>query len=162
MTDNDELVFHNFIDLTNIHDSMQLDSGTVIATLRTKDGFASLEVRGYVKVFWNPNPKPDEGPSDGSCYIQPSEFPQDLKDLIAGKTAITMNAKCDESFGKIKGNWAMDDRVYIAENNWFELFIGEDENDNCPISDCVDAEEMGAKQIFELMYDFIKEQRSDH
>ena len=74
--------FNHYEDMTNIKDSMELDSGTIIATLKTPEHFASLEVKGKVKVFWDPQGK---DPSRGECYRYPSEFCDELKELIKTK-----------------------------------------------------------------------------
>lgn len=147
-----DVEFHVKIDLREIKDSMQLDSEQTIATLKMENKTASLEVRGDVKVFWNPDK--DEDPGDGECYTQPSEFSQELKDIIAGKK--TIYRKDGDTEG-IENMWTLDDRVYVSENNWFELFVTNDENDTFPISDVVDVEGYNATQIFELMYGALAE-----
>ena len=134
------------IDMTKIVDSMQIDSETTIATLKTSKHFLSLEVRGDVKIFFNPDKNGE--PEAGDCYRYPSEFPQGLKDLISGKETIFRK---DGDTKGIEHAWALDDRVYMDMNNWFELFIGEDENDSTPFSTTVDIEGYTPEQIFKLM-----------
>lgn len=137
------------IDMTKIKDSMQIDSGTTIATLKTKNHFISLEVRGEVKVFFNPDKNGE--PTDGDYYTSPSEFPQELKDLIAENTEIYRK---DEDTKGIEHTWSLDDRVYISENNWFEIFREEDEDDPVPNADIVDAEGLTPEEILNLMLEW--------
>lgn len=140
---NRDIEFHlnTDIDLREIKDSMQLDSEQTIATLKSGERWASLEVRGDVKVFWNPNINSGTGtPHDGNFYAYPSEFPQELKDLI-----------------KEDPYWTTDERVYVSENNWFELFIYENKNDVCPAADVVDVEGCSGAQIFEMMLTALEE-----
>lgn len=125
-------------DLTGIKDSMQIDSGTVIATLKTGNSYLSLEVRGEVKVWFNPD---KEGkPEDGEYYRYPSEFPQELKDLIAENR-----------------DWDLDSRVYVSENNWFELFKSKDEKDPVPESATVDAEGSTPAEILMMLLEYAWE-----
>jgi len=124
-------------DMTKINDSMEIDSDTVLAVAKGPK-YISLEVRGEVKVWWNENGEP----TDGEYFIYPSEFPKALKELIA--KGLTPD-------GDI---WTLDQRLYIDENNWFEVFIGEDENDSVPRAEVVDAEHMTWEEIFEMMIEF--------
>lgn len=92
--------FEVYENMRNIKDSMQLDSNTDICKLETDQGVITIEVRGYVKVEFK-----------GYVYTQPSDFPQELKDIIAREPNI-----CDTN-----------DDVEIYENNWFEIFYNGDE-----------------------------------
>ncbi len=127
--------FNQFIDLKDIKDSMQLDSEQVIATLQTPEGYLSLEVKGYVKVYWE---------SDGStlhtseAYTRPSDFPKELKDLIANDD-----------------KWHEDERLIIINNNWFEVLYGIDDEDPAPISDVVDVEGLSSKELESMMLDTL-------
>lgn len=120
------------VDLTKIKDSMQIDSGTTIATCHMKDFYAYIEVRGDVMVFFNPNT--NEEPTQGEYYTKPSEFPQELKDLIAK----------DET-------WYLDKRVELVRNNWFELFWGKAPTDTGLSSECVSIEEYNTNDIMNLL-----------
>ena len=153
-----EFYFNEDIDLPNIKDSMQLDSGTTIATLKYKNNWASLEVRGEVKVFFNPKVKEGEAPTDGDYYVYPSEFPQELKDLIAGETEIY---RADGDIKGIEHNWAFDDRIYISENNWFELFVADDEDDPIPDAVVVDVEGECATEILNMLMGAINDRLND-
>jgi hypothetical protein len=131
---------------------MQLDSEQNIATLKADDYLVTIEVRGDVKVWFNPDTSGD--PGDGTYYSCPSEFPQELKDIIAG------DAKIYRKDGDISGIdyiWTLDDRVYVSENNWFELFIYDKEDDPMPVSDVVDVEGMTPSQVFDTMYEALVE-----
>lgn len=141
------------IDMTQIKDSMQIDSGTTIATLKTKNHFISLEVRGEVKVWFNPDKNGE--PTNGDYYIYPSEFPQELKDLIAKKTEIYRK---DGDNKGIEHTWSLDDRVYMSENNWFEIFKGEDENDTALSADTIDIEGYTPEEILGVMLEYDREE----
>ena len=123
------------IDMTQITDSMQLDSDTQIAGMEFKGITASLEVRGYVGVYWNPDAT-SEYLDSGDHYTQPSDFPQELKDLI-----------------KEGGYWDCDPRVYVTENNWFELFLADE--DGYIGSDVVDVEEYTYVDLFNFLHESI-------
>lgn len=145
-----EFYVNDDIDMSEIKDSMQIDSETTIATLKmTKNNVtleASLEVRGEVKVWWNPN---GGDPQNGDYYKYPSEFPQELKDRIA-------NSEYSE--------WTTDSRVYVSENNWFELFISNVTNgpDPIPTAYVVDAEQSKVPDLFSLLYDALIEEFDEY
>lgn len=119
--------FEVFENLENVKDSMQFNSNTEIALLTLGNGkTASIEVGGEVMVEWN-----------GERYSSPSEFPQELKNLI-----------------ETDDRWEDDERVYIHNNNWFELFYNA--SDSCPEHcEVVDVERKSKKEIYELMVDTI-------
>lgn len=149
---NNGLSFNLNKDLTNIRDSMQLDSEQNIATLKAGDYLVTIEVRGAVKVWFNPDTSGESG--DGTYYSSPSEFPQELKDIIAGDAKIYRKDGDNDGIDYI---WTLDDRVYVSENNWFELFIFDGEDDSMPVSDVVDVEGMTPSQVFDTMYDALVE-----
>lgn len=130
--------FNQFIDLKNIKDSMQLDSGQVIATLQTPEGFLSLEVKGEVRVFWDADGLDAGFGVYGECYRHPSLFDNELKKLI-----------------ETKEDWENDKRVYVIDNNWFEVFYGIDDEDLAPISDVVDVEGLSSKELESMMLDTL-------
>lgn len=105
------------IDMRTVKDSMQLDSDQVIATLKRGDFAVSLEVKGEVRVTF-----------DGELYTKPSEFPQDLKDLIAS-----------DDF------WDCNERVDVGNNNWFEAVYRSESYEE---SDVVDLEGDTVSQLF--------------
>lgn len=130
---------NNDIDMTNIVDSLQLDSGTEIAALYTPNGYAVIEVQGEVKILFNEN-----GPAeDGDWYRYPSEFPETLKEIIKS------------------GSLSNDERAYVDANNWFEIFFYQDDTDCIPVSDCTDCEGETPEQIFGSMLDFINQCNKD-
>lgn len=133
-----EFYINDDIDMTKIADSMQLDSNQVIASMRIGDMEASIEVQGEVKIWWN-----EEGnPFDGEYYIYPSEFPEKLKELIAA-------GYTDDGL-----HWTLDPRLYISENNWFEVFYGTG-------TDVVDVEGYTPAQLFEMLYYCLKEVKAN-
>lgn len=140
------------IDMTQIDDSMQINSETVIAALVTPKKFVTLEVRGDVKVFFNEKVKDDPNAvaEDGDYYENPSEFPQLLKDIISGKEPIYRR---DGDTKGYENMWTLDDRIYLSENNWFEVFVSDDEFDAFPRCDLGDFEHNTNDQIYEsLLY----------
>lgn len=93
--------FNAYEDMTNIVDSMQISSGTVIADLKGTDANgkaidAYIIVHGEVSVTF-----------EGEDYDDPADFPVELKEII-----------------KQDRLWA-DERVYVSNNNWFELVVNE-------------------------------------
>lgn len=95
-----------FVDLTNINDSMQLDSGTVIATAEASGRIAEAVVCGDVDIYWFPD---GDLYKDGENYKRPSDFPEELKKALA-----------DPGYSMF-----IDPRVEVINNNWFEVFIYE-------------------------------------
>ncbi len=130
-----DIEFYQYIEMDKIKDSMQLDSEQTIAWLRAGEKIISLEVRGEVKVWWNPNATKDSSPINGEYFKYPSEFPEELKELI-----------------KNEQYWDTDERVCVSQNNWFELFICKNKNDLVPDSVVVDVEGLSSIEIYEMMY----------
>lgn len=131
--------------ITDIKDSMEIESGTVIATLQdTITGTrVSLEVRGDVKIFYSP-----EGftVSDGEYYTSPVEFPKGLKELIRA------------------GQLSKDtEHVYVSDNNWFEIFTEYREEYKRGVyrynydvnTELCDPEGYTIPQLFDLLYDTL-------
>ena len=85
--------------LLGINDSMELDSGQIVATLETSDLLVEIRVEGYVRVVFN-----DE------VYKASSQMPQELIDLF-------------HNGGEEYEKALEDGRLYIDDNNWFESFI---------------------------------------
>lgn len=95
--------FKVFEDLSKFKDSMLFDSGTIIATIECEYNEhivqMDLKVCGYVKVYYK-----------GDCYRYPSEFPQELKEIIKENP----------------NGWNyVDDNIEVCENNWFEYIFTE-------------------------------------
>ena len=106
--------FSYTIDLTNINDSMELDSEQEVARY-DKDHFCvTLEVRGSVRVIYK-----------NEVYKSASQMPDELLQLFH-------DGKADEEH-----------EVYMDMNNWFESFFWEwDEKKKlvwtgfCDVEDC--------------------------
>ena len=128
------------IDLRNINDSMELDSGQTIAELKIDNLDFTLEVRGHVNVTYNPDStKTHEG---GDVYRCASDFPDELKKMFHdGKTGDTPN-------------------VYVDENNWFEIFS--EENGKYINSQLVDAEGCNPAEIFSMLWESYIEYQKLH
>lgn len=130
-------------DLTNIQDSMLLDSGTTIAVLidKTAGRIVSIEVNGYVAVDWCPDGDFNFGNIE--TYTCPSDFPKKLKDIIATNP-----------------EWTKDPRVSVNENNWFEIFVNE-ENEKGYFTtihyDVVDVKNNTPEQLIALLEQTYKE-----
>lgn len=120
------------IDMEKIKDSMQLDSNQTIAHLKVDDWDITLEVKGDVRVQWNPDPKGD--PGDGKVYRHASDFPDELKKLF-------------------EQGYYPDGvpNLYVDDNNWFEVFV--EKNGRFVDSDVVDAEESSPADLFSMLYD---------
>lgn len=92
-----------------VADSMQFDSGQSLAELRYDGWLASLEVRGEVRVVWNPDPGgTTEG---GTAYRHASDFPEDLMDVFAHPE---------------KHDRESMQNLFVDDNNWFEVFVEKD------------------------------------
>ncbi len=137
--DGNKLYINPDIDMTKIRDSMQLDSGTVIAEMEMPDAFVSLEVQGDVRVRFSPEAIPS---GFDELYTRPSSFPEELMCLIAGE---------EQAHSKDTENWMNDERVHVFANNWFELFIGKDRGDPCPEAYVVNAEKSTIEDLYSLM-----------
>ena len=83
-------------DLSNINDSMELESGIEIARLENDKYAVTLEVRGEVRVVF-----------DDEVYKSVSQMPDELVQLFHDGKAYD------------------DERVYVDMNNWFEVFFWE-------------------------------------
>ena len=127
-----EFKTHPNIDLRKINDSMELDSGTDLATLKITLGDgraikATLEVRGEVRVHYL-----------GDIYTCASNMPKDLVELFHN------------------GGWDPDDgSVIVDDNNWFEVFV---EDGNGVIdSVLVDAEGLDELKLLTMMVEICAE-----
>jgi len=120
--------FEQHVDMTNIVDSLQLSSGTTIATLEVGNGtVATVEVRGEVNIDF-----------DGITYRNPADFPEELKRIIAEDRLL------ETEYG---------DRLYVDANNWFEFFLSK-EGDFLNY-DVVDVEKSTTAELYELMAETI-------
>lgn len=125
-----------------IVDSMQLDSNQEVAFMKHNLVTVVVAVRGEVGVWWNPDSNGE--PCAGVYYTRPSEFPQDLKDLIA--------AGRNENGAP----WDCDPRVYVDANNWFEAFVevagGYVPEADYATGNVVDVEGLTPVEVFSLLY----------
>lgn len=120
-------MFECYIDLTDINDSMELESGQEIARYE-KDGFVvTLEVHGDVRVIY-----------DDTSYRSVHSMPEELIEMFHNGTAGT------------------NPDVYIDMNNWFEVFFWE-RKDNILVwtglSDVVDYEKSSPEELESLLKD---------
>lgn len=123
-------------DLSKYVDSMLYDSNTSIASMDLyKNGYQvkiDLLVRGEVRVSYK-----------GIEYRNPSDFPQELKDLIKTQPNI----------------WDCNEDVYVSNNNWFEFIYSISCNDELIESDGVILEEdlskMKPKDVKQKMIEII-------
>lgn len=81
-----------------IYDSMCYDSGTFISEYKEGNRWAYVAVQGEVRVYYK---------DEGTPYKYASRFPDELMEMF--KTG-----KYDY------------DKMNVVDNNWFEIFWGED------------------------------------
>lgn len=123
-----------FIDkrLLTVNDSMELDSGQTVASLEfEKDGRKyefEIRVCGEVRVTFKKE-----------TYFRPSEFPDALK-------ALFHNGRADG-----------DRRVYIGNNNWFELYVIADGRIDGEWCDVLDGGWTSETDVFSFFLDCAKE-----
>lgn len=116
--------------------SMQLDSGQILAHLKAGDYDVYLEVRGDVRVLWNPDPNGDY--QDGEVYKTPSGFPDELMKIFeTGVPTVDMK------------------NIHIGEGNWFEVYANH--KGRCILTeDDFDIELRDPDEIFELLWKFYR------
>lgn len=136
---NVEVWFNPDYDMTKIKDSMQIDSGETICSLKIGNTEVTIEVRGDVRVEYNGK--------DGSydVFRCPSEFPKFVK---VGLTK--------EGSPFLYGN----PELTVWGNNWFEAFISVD-GEYLPSTTLVDVEGYTKKELFDTMKDFYLEYIKD-
>ena len=91
--------FRLYENMKNIKDSLQFDSGTLIAEYIDNDLSARIEVVGDVRIIF-----------DNEVFKYPSRFSDELKQIVA------------------EGNVYDDERIEVCENNWFELIVIDNTN----------------------------------
>ena len=92
------------IPVMEIMDSMQLDSNQTIAHMKVDDVDLTLEIRGDVRVQWNPEPN---GPYEkGQVYKNASDFPEELLKVFAEHKDVSIMRN-----------------INVVDNNWFEIFV---------------------------------------
>ena len=128
------------VDFGRLVDSMQVDSGTVIATLEIDRFKVYVEVEGEVRVHYNEDPSVDVRESDDyDVYRDPSNFPDGLMKFFNGSFNYAMQPK----------------NVQVWDNNWFELCVEKD--GELLWSDCVEMDSCTPKDFFDLLWDTYKE-----
>lgn len=112
-----------------ISDSLLLSSGTeIFSAVLDKKWHVFLRVCGDVRILWK-----DE------IYKDVSQFPDELKEFIRTKNIFVDSLPEDSS---------------VINNNWYELFIYDDEN-NCVTSDVcdIDIQELTEEDVKEFIKD---------
>lgn len=90
----------------DIHDSMQLDSGTVIATLEAGDYRLKEHVAGDVRVYWNPDPTKSWEDEGAETFRHASQMPEELLRIFGGDKP-----------------WSDYPNLHVVNNNWFEVTV---------------------------------------
>ncbi len=133
-------IFTLYEDMTDIVDSVQLESddtnGIDVCSYQKDSFLVTIEVRGAVKIWWNTTTN-NLNNGEGMYYTHWSEFPEELKNLI-------------RNTGTADRHWTCDPRVYVSENNWFEIFLWEKDGKgglNLISSDCIDIEGENADKL---------------
>lgn len=119
--DMNNITFKQYVDMTEINDSMLLSSGTVVAELEVSGLTAEIRAVGLVRVRF-----------DGSVYKDFSQFPKELVQIIKD------------------GKLYEDSRVEVDFNNWFEMFYFQNGKEVCD-SDLVDIEGYGCDRLLRFM-----------
>lgn len=139
-----EPLFIQYIDMQNIVNSMQLDSGLIIAKLENKRYRVFLEVNGDVRVLWTPDP--DGTPTQ--AYAWPSKFPPELAEVFA---------KNMDTYGI--------ENIQIEDSNWFEIFIEDKREHNIIDSIVVGPEQMTPVEVKMLLQntwnEYCNEEKSE-
>lgn len=120
--------FEQYVDLTNIKDSLELDSGTEIACAEICNGkyLIVIEVRGEVHISFK-----------GEVYRRPSDFPKELMNIIRNGALFNCSYEND----------------CVLYGNWFEIFVI-DKDENTVLCDVVDVEGCSEKELMALFQDF--------
>lgn len=125
-------IFESYIDLKNINDSMELDSGQEVARLEKGKYVVTLEVRGDVKIQYK-----------DSTYKYASDMPDEL---------IQMFHNWKPEYETI---------LDCQMNNWFEVFLWEKGKDGMlhwsGISDVCDVENENKESIRKSLEEYLDE-----
>lgn len=128
----DKPKFESYIDLRDINDSMELDSGREIARLEKGKYVVTLEVRGEVRVCYK-----------DSIYTCASDMPKELLQM----------------FHDWKPEY--EEIVDCRMNNWFEVFLWKKGKDGelywRGISDICDAENEDEESIRKSLEEYLDE-----
>lgn len=121
-----EPVFKQYIPMNNIISSLQLDSGVEIAELSDDRFRITIVVLGEVRLLWSPDPKT----APIHVYTTPSQFPAELKEIIANELE------------------EKEMSMPIAEDrNWFEMVIIDKKDNNIIDTYETYPEQMTSEQI---------------
>lgn len=116
---------------TGITDSLLLTSGTEIFSAIVDDKYnVFLRVQGDVSIIWK-----------DIAYRDVSQFPEDLKEFIRNKSIFI-----DE----------LPEGSFVAMNNWYELFVY-DEDSNCLINSVcdLDIEDLTESDVMAIAVDAV-------
>lgn len=120
------LRYTQYVDLTDVADSLLIESGTVIAELQLVNescSRCSIETKGEIRILWK-----DE------IYTTPFSYPDDLIESIKSGDVYT------------------DSNCYVDLNNWFEIFYEVNGKED---SDVLDVEFHKPQEIISIMLDYI-------
>ena len=117
--------FEVYENMRDIKDSMFIDSDTCICSLECEAGKVEIIVCGEVRVTF-----------ENEVYRRYSEFPDELKSLM-----------------ETNRDWELDDRVYVGNNNWFEIFYYDESG--CVYSDVTDVEHFTEIQLLDECISYL-------
>ena len=126
-------------DLTQIRDALQLDSDTFVAGLRTSKFCADIWVKGEVDIQYAADGNFDE---HGESFSKASDYCDGLKALLRDPNIDI---------------WS-DPRIYIRNNNWFEVFLYEGPEASYQgfmSSDVVDLEGSTPEELYQFLHHCI-------
>lgn len=124
------------LDLSEINDSMELDSNIEVARIENENYALTLEVQGSVRVIYK-----------DCIYKAACQMPDELIQLFHDGKAY--NSK----------------DVYVDMNNWFEVFFWEKKDGKLIWTnwcDVVDCETSTPKELESMMYDWFMEYIEDY
>lgn len=130
------------IPLEEIKDSMQLDSGQVIAKLEVGNYRLKLEVVGDVRVRWNSDPKKTWEDDGSELYKHASQMPDELLRIFSQNRPAS-------DFPNLN----------VINNNWFEVIVYY--KGHIVYSDLDDLEELDPCDIFTSLWDMYLEFKKD-
>lgn len=136
----DGAVFKCYEDLSNINDSLQFDSDTLICEYISADKKykVKIEVLGEVSIRYSPSGFVEE--NDDEYFDTPSDFNDDMKEML-----------------KNGGFWTSN-KIEINNNNWFELIYCDNEDGSYLDSDvCEVAPGCDPESLMELCAVSLKE-----
>ena len=130
------------IPFRDIHDSMQLDSGTDIATLEIGHYRLKEHVVGDVRVFWNPDPARSWEDEGTETYRHASQMPEELLRIFGGDKP-----------------WSDYSNLHVVNNNWFEVTVRY--KGVVVYSDLDDMDTLDPHDLFTSLWDMYLEFKKD-